>query len=164
MQPDVESAIGHLHIERTEAYDKRAVYIQLLSKQNIQATEDDLVELQKRTRNFLASNREVLLVLGDSGAGKSTFGLRLEHELWTKYKPGEPIPLFIDLKTVDSPDKDMIQQHLHDQGFFSDQQIKDLRQCSRQFILICDGYDEYHKWTNLHTKTTSTNRNSGRPR
>ena len=25
-------------------------------------------------------------------------------------------------------------------------------QRSRQFVLICDGYDEYHKWTNLHTK------------
>ncbi|GJJ74271.1 hypothetical protein EMPS_06629 [Entomortierella parvispora] len=25
-------------------------------------------------------------------------------------------------------------------------------QRSRQFILICDGYDEYRKWTNLHTR------------
>ncbi|GJJ75059.1 protein HIRA/HIR1 [Entomortierella parvispora] len=149
--PDVEFAIDRLLRQRSRAYDRRAVYIQLLSKQNLQASEEVLVELQERTSNFLGSKSEVLLVLGDSGAGKSTFGLRLEAELWAGYKPGGRIPLFIDLKTVDAPDKDMVRQHLEDLGFFTDLQIESMRG-SRQFILVCDGYDECHKWTNLHTK------------
>jgi len=77
--------------------------IQLLSKHNIRASEDVLVELQERARTFLGSKREVLLILGDSGAGKSTFGMRLENELWTEYLPGGLIPLFIDLKTIEAP-------------------------------------------------------------
>ncbi|GJJ67739.1 hypothetical protein EMPS_00085 [Entomortierella parvispora] len=148
--PDIEFAIDRLLRQQSRMYDRRAIYIQLLSKQNIRASED-LVELQVRAREFLASKRKVLLVLGDSGAGKSTFGRRLEDELWRKYKPGGPVPLFIDLKTIDPSDKDMIRQHLEDLGLFTDQQIEDLRQ-SRQFILICDGYDEYHHWTNLHSE------------
>ncbi|GJJ76113.1 hypothetical protein EMPS_08472 [Entomortierella parvispora] len=149
--PDVEYAIGCLRRQRSGMFDKRAVYIQLLSKQSLRSSEDALVALQERTRDFMKSRREVLLVLGDSGAGKSTFGMRLEHELWDAYKPGGPIPIFIDLKSIDTPDKNMIQQHLEDQGYFSDEQIEELRQ-SRRFILICDGYDECHRWINLHTK------------
>jgi polynucleotide 5'-kinase involved in rRNA processing len=84
MNPDVESAIDLLR-QRSTAYDKQAVYIQLLSKQNLRESEDVLIELQERARAFLGSKKEVLLVLGDSGAGKSTFGLRLENELWTDY-------------------------------------------------------------------------------
>jgi len=151
MDHDVESAIDILLRQRSTAYDRRAVYIQLLSKQDLRASEDVLVELQERGRAFLESRSEVLLVLGDSGAGKSTFGLRLENELWTEYKPGGPIPLFIDLKTIDAPNKDMIYQHLDNWGLFTDQQIENLRRSAR-FVLICDGYDECHNWSNLHTE------------
>ena len=107
--------------------------------------------MHERAKKFLEGKSEILLVLGDSGAGKSTFGLRLENELWEEYEPGGPIPLFIDLKTIDIPDKDMIHQHLDDFCLFTDHQIEDM-QLSRRFVLICDGYDEYRKWTNLHTK------------
>ncbi|GJJ76144.1 hypothetical protein EMPS_08503 [Entomortierella parvispora] len=149
--PDVELAINRLHRQRYRVYNRREIYIQLLSKPNIRASEDVLVELQERTREFLGGKSEVLLVLGDSGAGKSTFGLHLENELWAEYEPGGPIPLFIDLKTIEASDKDMIHQYLEDLGFFTDQQIESMQR-SRRFILICDGYDECHKWTNLHTK------------
>ncbi|GJJ74247.1 hypothetical protein EMPS_06605 [Entomortierella parvispora] len=149
--PDIEFAIDRLLRQRSRVYDRCAIYIQLLSKHSLRASEDVLVELQERTKNFLESKSQVLLVLGDSGAGKSTFGLRLENELWAAYKAGGPIPLFIDLKTIDAPDKDMVHQHLEDMGLFTEQQIEDMRQ-TRLFILICDGYDEYQKWTNLHTR------------
>lgn len=90
MDHDVESAIDILLRQRSTAYDRRAVYIQLLSKQDLRASEDVLVELQERARAFLESKSEVLLVLGDSGAGKSTFGLRLENELWTDTSREDP--------------------------------------------------------------------------
>ncbi|GJJ75017.1 hypothetical protein EMPS_07375 [Entomortierella parvispora] len=151
MDLDIESAIGCLQQQQSISLDTRAVYIQLLSKPNLRSSDDTLIALQDRANNFLQSKREVLLILGDSGAGKSTFGMRLEHKLWKEYNPGGSIPLFIDLKTIDSLEKDLILQHLEDEGYFSDQQLEYLRQY-REFILICDGYDECHRWFNLHTK------------
>jgi len=65
--------------------------------------------------------REILLVLGDSGGGKSTLGRHLENELWAEYKPGGPVPFFVYLKTIETPDKDQLQQYLEDLRYFSDQ-------------------------------------------
>jgi len=72
--PDVKFAIGCFRRQRSRALDRHAVYIQLLSKQSLRSSEDTLVALQKRMRNFLESRRDVFLVLEDSGAGKPTFG------------------------------------------------------------------------------------------
>ncbi|GJJ74482.1 hypothetical protein EMPS_06840 [Entomortierella parvispora] len=109
-----------------------------------------LVPLHERVDEFLQGKGEVMLILGDSGAGKSMFNMQLEHDLWMRYQPGGWIPLLIDLKAVDRPDKDLIQQHLTDNNLFPADQIEELKR-SRQFILICDGYDECRKMSNLHT-------------
>ena len=148
--PDLELHLDRLRIERLEGYRKPAVYIPPLSKQSLQATGDSLVPLHERVDGFLEGKGEVMLILGDSGAGKSMFNMQLEHDLWMKYQPGGWIPLLIDLKAVDRPDKDLIQQHLTDNNLFDANQIEELKR-SRQFILICDGYDECRKMSNLHT-------------
>ncbi|KAG0048122.1 hypothetical protein BGZ83_006891 [Gryganskiella cystojenkinii] len=148
--PDIELTLQRLRLRRRNEYDEQAVFVPQLSKKNLQASEENLVSLRQRGESFLASNRQVLLILGDSGAGKSTFIRKLEHDLWGKYKPGDPIPLFIDLKTVDKSGNDMIYRHLVEFHLFSEQQIRDMRR-SRNFYLLCDGYDEWHKWSNIHT-------------
>ncbi|KAG0045796.1 hypothetical protein BGZ83_008991 [Gryganskiella cystojenkinii] len=148
--PDLELVLDRLRRQRWNGYSKQAVYIQPLSKASLQASEDNLISLHTRVHNFLEGRAEVMLILGDSGAGKSTFNSRLEYELWDKYEPTGPIPLFVDLKAIDNPDKDMLQQQLDDLNVFSPGHIDELRR-SRQFILICDGYDEHRNWSNLHT-------------
>ncbi|GJJ74994.1 hypothetical protein EMPS_07352 [Entomortierella parvispora] len=149
--PDLELHLHRLRHERCQEYDSTAIYIEPLSKENLQASGDNLTPLQTRVENFLASKNEVMLILGDSGAGKSTFGSRLERDLWNQYQSGGPIPLFIDLKTIDTPEKnDLVREHLTADNMFSPEQIDELKK-SRQFILICDGYDECRKWWNLHT-------------
>ncbi|KAG0049850.1 hypothetical protein BGZ83_005343 [Gryganskiella cystojenkinii] len=148
--PDLELHLQRFRYERRQEYNSTAIYIEPLSKESLHSLEDNLTPLKARVESFLASKNEVLLILGDSGAGKSTFNLRLEHDLWNQYQPGDPIPLFIDLKTVNKLENDLIRQKLVADNLFSPEQIDELKR-SRQFILICDGYDECRKWCNLHT-------------
>jgi len=68
-----------------------------MAKPNLQAKDDNLSSLMDKVQEFLVSERQVMLIMGDSGASKSTFNRHLEHHLWTHYKQGSPIPLFINL-------------------------------------------------------------------
>ncbi|KAF9278120.1 hypothetical protein BGZ68_008766 [Mortierella alpina] len=150
--PEIELQLARLRFERLEGYRAPPVYIPHMSKANLQAADDTLVPLHEQVTDFLESEHgQVMLILGDSGAGKSTFNLHLEHELWQNYKAGGPIPLFIDLKSVDVMDKDMVRTLLLETNLFSKDQIVKLRESQRQFILICDGYDECRKRPDLHT-------------
>ncbi|KAG0330212.1 hypothetical protein BGZ99_007073 [Dissophora globulifera] len=144
---DLEPRLHQIQIEKKN--QEPIIYIQLWSKANLQASSTDHLELlDEKVSNFLASQSEVLLILGDSGAGKSTFNLHLERKLWSEYQPGDPIPLLIDLKAMGKLDEvDFIQKKL-EQHDFEALEIRELK--NRQVILICDGYDECQQWTNLH--------------
>ncbi|KAF9271899.1 hypothetical protein BGZ68_002924, partial [Mortierella alpina] len=100
-------------------------------------------------KEFLGSDGQVLLILGDSGAGKSTFNRHLENELWREYAVGDPVPLFINLPAVAENYRDIIGEQLRIHAL-SDVKIKELKQ-HRQMVLICDGYDETQLKINLHT-------------
>ncbi|KAG0373729.1 WD_REPEATS_REGION domain-containing protein [Mortierella sp. AD032] len=103
----------------------------------------------KKTMEFLASPRQVLLLLGDSGGGKSTFIDQLEHTLWQSYKQNDLIPLHINLSTIADPFNNMVGKRL-EQLNFKPEQIAELKK-SRQFVVICDGYDECQLKNNLYT-------------
>ncbi|KAF9119888.1 hypothetical protein BGW39_011844 [Mortierella sp. 14UC] len=145
--PYVEYELNALKIQRLEEVQQQ-VYIPPLAKANLQARDDDLFPLMEKVQEFLTSEREVMLILGDSGAGKSTFNRHLEHHLWTNYKKNDPIPLFINLPAIDRPDLDMVIKQLQIHNFTEDQ-VQGMKQ-HRQFILICDGYDESQLIANLH--------------
>ncbi|KAF9118780.1 WD_REPEATS_REGION domain-containing protein, partial [Mortierella sp. 14UC] len=129
-----------------------------MAKANLQARDEDLHPLIDSVQDFLDSDRQVMLILGDSGAGKSTFNRHLEHQLWTNYTNGDPIPLFINLPAIDRPDLDMVTKQLQVENL-NEYQIQEMRQ-TRQFILICDGYDESQLTINLH-KTNRLNQLEG---
>lgn len=107
-----------------------------------------------KVQEFLASDRQVLLILGDSGAEKSTFNKHLELVLLQSYTRGGRIPLFINLPIIDEPQQDLIEKQLKTYNF-SDEQIKELKH-HRQLVVICDGYDESQQLVNLH-KTNCLN-------
>ncbi|KAF9157007.1 hypothetical protein BG015_008510 [Linnemannia schmuckeri] len=134
------------------------IYIPTMAKASLQAEHDDIFPLMKKVHEFLDSDRQVLLILGDSGSGKTTFCRKLEHRLWANYNSSDPIPLFINLPTIERPDQNMIKTQLLHLNF-SDDEIQDMKM-HRQFILICDGYDESQQVTNLHT-TNRLNRQDG---
>ncbi|KAF9541312.1 hypothetical protein EC957_003214 [Mortierella hygrophila] len=146
--PDVEYDIHTLKHQRMNSHT-RSLYIPPQAKPSLKSDETTLFPLMEKVLEFVESHQQVMLLLGDSGAGKSTFSQKLEHTLWTSYKPYGPIPLYINLPTIDNPTQDLIGKELYHQNF-SEEQIQELK-LHRQFILICDGYDESQLKTNLHT-------------
>ncbi|KAG9069560.1 hypothetical protein KI688_010464 [Linnemannia hyalina] len=144
----VECALHKLQLQRLEEA-QLPVFISPMAKDNLQALDEDVFPLREKVQEFLASERQVMLILGDSGAGKSTFNQHLEYQLWTVYQNSDTIPLFINLPAIERPAKDLIAEHLRTNNF-SEEQIQEMKQY-RQFVLICDGYDESQLTVNLHT-------------
>ncbi|KAG0288937.1 hypothetical protein BGZ96_007371 [Linnemannia gamsii] len=146
--PDVEYDLYKLKLQRL-GERRRGVYIPPQAKPSLKASDDTLFPLMEKVMDFLASPRQVLLMLGDSGAGKSTFNLELEHTLWKGYRKYGPIPLYIGLPAVDNPAQDLIEKQLQYHNF-SEEQIREMK-LNRKFILVCDGYDESQLKINIHT-------------
>ncbi|KAG9063869.1 hypothetical protein KI688_003983 [Linnemannia hyalina] len=146
--PDVEYDLHMLKMQRL-GERRKGVYIPPQAKPSLKAGDNTLFPLMEKVLDFLASNRQVLLLLGDSGAGKSTFNLELENTLWKNYKNYGPIPLYIGLPTIDNPAQDLIEKQLQYHNF-SEEQIREMR-LHRKFVLICDGYDESQLKVNIHT-------------
>ncbi|KAG9064423.1 hypothetical protein KI688_003613 [Linnemannia hyalina] len=146
--PKLEYDLDILRLMRIADYEQ-AVYIDPMAKLSLQDTYDNLFSLMDKVRDFMAGDTQVMLILGDSGAGKSTFNRHLEHELWQEYKAGGRIPLFINLPSLERPEKDLVAEQLRTHNFLEDQ-IRELK-LHRQFTLICDGYDESQLTSNLHT-------------
>jgi WD40 repeat protein len=146
-RPDVESNIRVLRKQRTKERGS-AVYIPPQAKASIQAADDTRFPLLEKVQEFLDSDHKVFLLMGDSGAGKSTFNKELEYGLWQTYKKGGRIPLHINLPAIEKPEHDMIAKQLR-RAEFSEPQIREMKHY-RKFILICDGYDESQQTHNLY--------------
>ncbi|KAG0347777.1 hypothetical protein BGZ54_004801, partial [Gamsiella multidivaricata] len=147
-KPDIEADLRQLK-ERRLKERSDAVYIPPQAKASLQASDDTLFPLMDKVKEFLGSNQKVMLLLGDSGAGKSTFNRALECDLWDAYKKKEGrIPLFINLAAIDKPEQDLIAKQLR-KAEFTEPQIRELKGY-RRFILICDGYDESQQTHNLY--------------
>ncbi|KAF9145768.1 hypothetical protein BGX20_006901, partial [Mortierella sp. AD010] len=146
---DVEADLRRLARARFEEKDA-TLYVPPLAKSNLQASDDELFELIPMVNKFLESDLKVLLLLGDSGAGKTAFNRQLDHRLWTGYMDKSKtsrIPLLISLPSIDRPERDLIAKHLR-MHEFSEPQIRELK--SREFVIICDGYDESQQFQNLY--------------
>ncbi|KAF9899499.1 hypothetical protein EC991_008790, partial [Linnemannia zychae] len=137
-----------IQLQRSNETTQR-IYIPPMAKANLQARDDSILPLMEKVQEFLDSDREVMLILGDSGAGKSTFNKHLEWQLHQSYSSGDRIPLFINLPAIQNPAKELISEQLKEHNF-SEEQIMELKQ-HRQFVVICDGYDESQLSINLHT-------------
>ncbi|KAG0198589.1 hypothetical protein BGX31_004547, partial [Mortierella sp. GBA43] len=146
-RPDVEGNIRLLRKQRTKDRNT-SVYIPPQAKSSIHASDDTRFPLMGRVKEFFDSDQKVFLILGDSGAGKSTFSRELEFELWQTYKNKTGrIPLYINLPSTDKPEHDMVTKQLR-KAEFTEPQIREMKHY-RKFILICDGYDESQQSHNL---------------
>ena len=142
---------GSLRMLRRRRLKERGntVYVPLQAKASLKDRDEECFPLMEKLLEFLDSNRRVFLLIGGSGIGKSTFNRELECYLWQAYEKDGTIPLHIDLSTINRPEHDMIAKRLR-KAKFSEPQIQELK-ANRQFILICDGYDESQHAHNLYT-------------
>ncbi|KAG0011501.1 hypothetical protein BGZ80_000635 [Entomortierella chlamydospora] len=150
-KPDVEEDLRKLRKRRLKERGN-AVFIPPRAKAYLQASGDaiSLFDLTERIQSFLNSNQKVMLLLGDSGSGKSTFNRELECSLWHTYEKSKSrIPLYISLPVIERPKQDLIAKQLRKYEF-TESQIRELK-AYREFILICDGYDESQQIHNLYT-------------
>ncbi|KAF9173746.1 hypothetical protein BGX20_002201 [Mortierella sp. AD010] len=145
-KPDVDTPLSRLRRDRLKGQGED-IYISPRAKASLRTKED--FDLTSKVQEFLNGDRKVLLLLGDSGAGKSTFNRNLEIDLWKAYKKivGR-IPLFVHLPTIDKPEHNLIDKQLSKLSF-TEEQIRELK-FYREFILICDGYDESQQTRNLY--------------
>ncbi len=149
-KPDVEVDLRKLRRQRLQERGDTAVYISPQAKPSLKASDKTLFDLKTKVNEFLNGTQKVMLLLGDSGSGKSTFNRMLEKDLWQAYTPkqNQRIPLFINLPAIDKPEQDLIPKHLRKAGF-TEPQIRELKD-RHQFVLICDGYDESQQTHNLY--------------
>ncbi|KAG0367903.1 hypothetical protein BGX24_003055, partial [Mortierella sp. AD032] len=111
----------------------QTVYIPPQAKANLLVADNESSPLMDKVEEFLSSNRQVFLVLGDSGAGKSTFNRHLERVLWKAYMPGDRIPLFIGLPALKNPEKELITEHLKNYDFLK-RQFKMIISCRSTYL------------------------------
>ncbi|KAF9094683.1 hypothetical protein BGX23_001747 [Mortierella sp. AD031] len=135
----IEYGLHTMRRQRLDEYEQ-PVYIPPLAKSSLQDEDNTILS-------------------DGQGAGKSTFNRYLENQLWKRYKASGRIPLFINLPAHKQPEAELIAEQLKAYKF-SEAQIQELEQ-HRQFILICDGYDESQLTSNLHT-TNSLNQHGQR--
>ncbi|KAG0013349.1 hypothetical protein BGZ80_011130 [Entomortierella chlamydospora] len=146
-KPDVKAFLLQVKQERLKEYNPD-VYISPRARANKGETET--FDLRSRVQEFLSSDKKVFLILGNSGAGKSTFNRALEIDLWQQYNKGDrKIPLFIHMPAIKDLERDLVVERLR-QVNFTENQIRELKR-SQEFILICDGYDECQQTRNLYT-------------
>ncbi len=109
---------------------------------------EEIVDLDAELERFFASEASVFLLQGDAGAGKSTFNRRLALKKLTDYhnlsqtSDDPSLVFFIELRSIENPNKQVIQKFLDSKGF-APAQIEVLRtHLHQRCIFIFDGYDE----------------------
>ncbi|UUM21030.1 NACHT domain-containing protein [Mycoavidus sp. SF9855] len=120
--------------------------------------ESKTFELLPQVQAFL-KDKQVILLTGDSGAGKTTFNRCLEKHLWDHKKADDAIPLFISLPSIDKPEHDLIAKALKKRGL-SEFQIQKLKKENQRFVFILDGYDEIRQTQNLYV-SNAINKSDG---
>ncbi len=144
-------------LEQDEAFkETRELYVEARGKVHLSAT--DTFNLLPQVQDFL-KDKHVILLTGNSGAGKTTFNRVLEKQLWDKKKEPDAIPLFISLASMDKPEHDLIPKALKKRGL-SEFQIQTLKKEKQKFVFILDGYDEIRQTQNLYL-SNSINQSGG---
>ncbi len=103
--------------------------------------------LEDEVQSFLSDPKlSSLLLLGESGFGKTMFCQKLSLSLARQYEAGKPIPLYISLPAVPNVSVNLIWQFLIDKGF-SAEEIEYLKK-NNEFVFILDSYDEVSSFKN----------------
>ena len=106
-------------------------------------------DLTGAVNDFIEGDKILMLILGESGSGKSFFGQALIKRKSELFHSDDRIPLFISLPSLRSPRTNLMYETLGNHGF-TKEEIEQL--CKTQkFLLILDAYDEINTFDNLYT-------------
>lgn len=108
------------------------------------------IDLEAEVNHFIRreNSKQVCVLYGEGGSGKSLFLQQYTGKLWREYQPGQVIPLFVSLVASKNPFNNIIEEILLSAGF-SLEQIFEIKK-KYFFVLIFDGYDEIHQLNNCY--------------
>ncbi|KAG9064825.1 hypothetical protein KI688_003085 [Linnemannia hyalina] len=133
-------------------YDRPLGVMRSHNNTSLDAPDPQTKPLMSIAQEFLDSNKNVLLLMGDSGSGKTVFVKQLERKLWGQYNgPNDAIPILVNLPEINNTANDFLGQVLRSKGF-QPNHIQFLRRRDRRFTLICDGYDEAQVQGNIYNQ------------
>src|SRR3990167_3890347 len=119
------------------------LYIPLHGKHSTNPEEEPF-DLAEKLQSFFVfddtskHDPKVMLLMGDTGSGKSVFSQQLHQQLWRAYKAGDPMPLWIPLPELENPFESAVEEVLKKYGF-DYRQIAEIK-ANERFIFIVDGY------------------------
>ncbi|KAF9121381.1 U3 snoRNP protein [Mortierella sp. GBA39] len=139
----IELELQKLKIRCLQKEQSPRNYIAPLGKDTMDAPDSSASPLLATVIDFLKGTRQVLLVMGDGGSGKTHFLRQLERELWEKYAGSakDVIPILFDLSRVEAANSDLLVKVLTNEGI-NKEHVRTLKKNYRPFVLLCDGYDE----------------------
>ncbi len=153
MEQGYELKLSDIRKAALDHTDIGALYIPLHGK-NTTNPEEEPFDLAEKIQSFFVfddtnpSDPRVMLLMGDTGSGKSMFAQQMfQHSCKTR-KEGDPIPLWIPLTELLNPFEGAVEEVLKKQEF-SESQIAQMKERER-FIFIVDGYDELHQFQNSY--------------
>ncbi len=152
--PETENSIQD-KLEIIRHHPSLRYYIPLNCGETIFSRDSD-IDLQNETNRFFRKDSPSLLLLGDSGSGKSTFCTYLSLKLIDDYQKDNnaPLPVLIRLGgAVKAAENDKIIEAEFERLGLSSQDIVTLKK-DKELVLILDGYDELGSKKNIF----STNR------
>ncbi|KAK3837886.1 MAG: hypothetical protein JOS17DRAFT_786986 [Linnemannia elongata] len=163
MVSPIELQLQELKNRRLQEEHPPENYIAPLGKDTVDASDSSASSLLPTVMNFLKGERQVLLVMGDGGSGKTHFLRQLERELWEKYTGSakDVIPILFDLSRVDNASSDLLMKVLMGEGI-NKEHARTLKKNSRQFVLLCDGYDEAQVDSNIYNRNKFNSDGNGR--
>ncbi len=136
-----------------EQDDINLLYIPLHGKHTTNPEEEPFDLAQKINEFFVfdesnTNDPRVMLLLGDTGSGKSVFTQQVFKQLWKTRKESDPIPLWIPLPELLNPFNGSVEEVLMKYEFTESQILAMKRK--EKFIFIVDGYDELHQFQNCY--------------
>ncbi len=143
-------AISQVTLNSSKTND---IYIPLQGKHTTNSEEKPF-DLAEKIKEFFvfddanSSDPRIMLLLGDTGSGKSVFAQQIFQQLCQVRKDNDPIPLWVSLPELQNPFQDAVEEVLKKQEF-SEYQITEMKTKER-FIFIVDGYDELHQFQNCY--------------
>lgn len=132
----------------SDTFEDLTLYVPISG--SLRPRNSDIFDLNEKIQNFNESRKKVLLLLGESGSGKSLFGKFLERDMAHKYLNGSSkiIPVFVSLPMFSEPKYSLIEQALLRYGFSSTE--IDVLKATQSFLCIFDSYDEAYLQDNLY--------------